>query len=806
MLTQHQTYPAALLELVAEAEAAARQVPPLWPLATSVAVNPYLGQAEESLPITAARLARVAGAPVTRPRAEIRAEIAAGAITDADLAAALEAAPRAGRPGSVGALKAAAGAEAPAPRALPTVADLAADVTGTDWPGLIADRIGAWAAGYFDAGQALWAAPGDGAAYTAWRDFALRDLTAEINGLSGFAAHVAGAPASPWRALGRAAERLGIGPEAAPTAFHRLLMDMGGWAQLARQRMWEAEKTGGRDPVVTDLLAIRLLWDEALFLRHGAAIADRWAETVAAHAAPLTPSADQTIDCILQAAAERAAERQLGERLAAPAETDAAADRPAFQAAFCIDVRSEVIRRALEAADDGAETLGVAGFFLVGVAHNDVASDVVENRLPVLLAPGLASAGMAAGGTGADQAQRIRDRAKRAWGRFKLAAVSSFAFVEATGPVYAGKLLRDALNLPHGGGDGGPAPALAPDVPLASRVAAAAGALRAMSLTEGFAPVVLLAGHGAHVTNNPHESALQCGACGGYSGEVNARLLAGLLNAPEVRAGLAGEGIEIPDDTVFLGGLHDTVTDRVRLYEQDLPAGADRAALTRLRRALDLAAAEAGGERAARLPRAAGAASLPARGHDWAELRPEWGLAGCDAFIAAPRGRTAGRDLGGRVFLHSYDWEADAGFKGLELIMTAPVVVASWISLQYYGSAVAPDVFGGGNKLLHNVTGGIGVVEGNGGTLRAGLPWQSVHDGERLMHKPHRLKVAIEAPREAMTDVLDAHPELAALFDNGWLTLFAMDGAGRLAWRYDGARHWAAVSGAETGARTVAAE
>ena len=45
----------------------------------------------------------------------------------------------------------------------------------------------------------------------------------------------------------------------------------------------------------------------------------------------------------------------------------------------------------------------------------------------------------------------------------------------------------------------------------------------------------------------------------------------------------------------------------------------------------------------------------------------------------------------GRAFLHDYDWRHDEGFGVLELIMTAPVVVASWISLQYYGSTVAPE-------------------------------------------------------------------------------------------------------------------
>ncbi len=125
--------------------------------------------------------------------------------------------------------------------------------------------------------------------------------------------------------------------------------------------------------------------------------------------------------------------------------------------------------------------------------------------------------------------------------------------------------------------------------------------------------------------------------------------------------------------------------------------------------------------------------------------------------------------------------------------MTAPVVVASWISLQYYGSTVAPETFGAGNKLLHNVTGGIGVVEGNGGTLRAGLPWQSVHGGDAYAHEPLRLSVCIEAPREAMIDVLKRHDGVRALFDNRWLHLFALNESGRMAWRYEGNLKWSAM-------------
>ena len=261
-----------------------------------------------------------------------------------------------------------------------------------------------------------------------------------------------------------------------------------------------------------------------------------------------------------------------------------------------------------------------------------------------------------------------------------------------------------------------------------------------------------------------------------------------------MRAGLATRGIAIPQDTLFLGALHDTTTDAVKLYDADHPSASHASDLDQVRRWLASAGALARGERALRLPRADHAEDISHRARDWAELRPEWALAGCQAFIAAPRARSTGRDFGGRAFLHDYDWQRDAGFGVLELILTAPVVVASWISLQYYGSTDAPDLFGAGNKLLHNVTGGIGVVEGNGGLLRAGLPWQSIHDGEQLVHEPLRLSVLIEAPREAIGAIVERHPEVRALFDNRWLHLFALDDQGRMAWRYAGDLCWERVT------------
>ncbi len=782
---------------------ATRAIPPVWPLASSVAVNPYLGQTNERLSTVGPRLARVGGIAVTMPRAWYAERIRSGTITDADIEAALETAPAALRPASVAAAKAAAEKPGPEPDRLPNIADLAAEASGTDWPGLIADRFGAWAAAQFDTGQALWAAPKAKSVFAAWRAFAMHDLTPEILGLKGFARHVADGPDTALAAIENAVQRLGLTEAALPTYFHALLTSLGGWSHYARYQLWKAELAGGGDATIVDLLAIRLVWEQALYEIHREAIDARWSAACDGHVAPVCPTPDSVIDEILQESVERASQRDLAETLSNPSvKTEG---RPAVQAAFCIDVRSEVFRRSLESLDPAIRTLGFAGFFGLGTAHHAFASDVEECRLPVLLSPGLQSRSGGPESAESDTALRFARRAKRAWGRFKFAAISSFAFVEATGPIYVGKLLWDALGIPKLKVPAEPAPRLDPVLDISARLGAAETILRAMSLTENFAPLVLLVGHGATVVNNPHASALHCGACGGYPGDVNARLLASLLNDTQVRDGLKRKGIEIPEDTLFIAGLHDTTGDAVTLYDGDHPSSAHSEKIAKSKGWLLAAGRLSRTERAQRLPRAKTESDIAARRHDWSETRPEWALAGCKAFIAAPRSRTSGRTFDGRAFLHDYDWRKDEGFSVLELIMTAPVVVASWISLQYYGSATAPQVFGGGNKLLHNVTGGIGVVEGNGGLLRPGLPWQSVHDGERLMHEPLRLSVCIEAPTKAMNGILDRHPDVQALFDNRWLHLFALDDQGRMTQRYTGDLTWTPVR--ETGpAATPAAE
>ncbi|MGD9294218.1 MAG: Na-translocating system protein MpsB, partial [Roseobacter sp.] len=527
-----QITPSLMSNILKAAEDAARRIPPAFPLEATVAVNPFLGQTGEDLATASARLQRVAGVAATRNWADYADAIAQGEIIEADLKDAIAASTAPSKPADIASLKeAAARTNSREPNVLPTVADLVAEATGVDWPSIIEKTFGVWAAGQFDRGQALWSPTPGAEALASWRAWATHDLTPEIAGLTGFCAHVTAAPDTAERAILRASESLGLDAEAAETAFHRLYMDLGGWSQHARWLLWQAELTGGTDRTIADLLAIRLIWEEAL-LAHVPEIAEKWAETVAAHGKPISPTEPDVALAILQEASERAHQRRLVAALDGPT---GSTDRPALQAAFCIDVRSEVFRRALESIDPSIETIGFAGFFGLPIAHKAHGSDVIEAHLPVLLNPSVETTSH--GDPGKEQEVRIAARTARAWGRFRQAAVSSFAFVEAAGPFYAGKLVRDALGLGAKPEKPSPAPRVVRGLDAKAKADTAAAVLGAMSLTKGHGEIVLLLGHSGQVTNNPHESAYHCGACGGYTGEVSARLLAMLLNDPETRTG-----------------------------------------------------------------------------------------------------------------------------------------------------------------------------------------------------------------------------------------------------------------------------
>jgi hypothetical protein len=465
-------------------------------------------------------------------------------------------------------------------------------------------------------------------------------------------------------------------------------------------------------------------------------------------------------------------------------------------------VRSEVFRRALEATSFTMQTRGFAGFFGLFISYSPAGTTMTRPQLPGLLASSRCVTDECDSLT---LGQAIALRRKRGlqwrstWQNFRSAASSGFSFVETCGMLYAGKLLKNTLPsyaTPHTVEQTGLShdevkasrprlqnlPGVTPEAELQSRCDMAAGILGAMGVTKDFARIVLLAGHGSQTANNPHAAGLDCGACGGQTGEVNARALAALLNDAAVRTALIAQDIHIPDHTWFLGGMHNTTTDELALYDTDLMPALHAADLLELKANLNLAGRRARAERAPALGLAHLAhhaerleKTIKARGNDWAQVRPEWGLANNAAFIVAPRVRSQHLDLAGRAFLHDYDHTQDTTLGVLELIMTAPMVVTNWINMQYYASVVDNFKYGSGNKVLHNVVGGrLGVFEGNGGDLRIGLPMQSLHDGSQWQHTPLRLSVFIEAPQAAIDCIVAKHAVVRQLVNNQWLHLFQM--------------------------------
>jgi len=813
------------------ASRAARSVAPCWPLKDFLAVNPFLGLASQGIAEVAQRMASVAGARVFMPRAFYAEALATGRILEADLAAALEAEPAGARlVGDVHRLRAMAldGSTTDEPLLLPTVADVACQVTGTDWSAFACDRISRWAAAYYDEGQAYWPSPWRHLEpYAAWRAEALLDRTPEVMGLRGFRAAVEQLPKTSEEAIRFATDALAIPEAGLEHYFHRLLMTQGGWSAYARYRDWQRELAGDAQHDLGGLLAIRLAW-EVVLLRSlsGTRVHGVW-QTERARLMAVPSRAESlsryAVELLLQRAYENAWQTHLlghfdGHAIRRPEA------RSAVQAVFCIDVRSEVYRRALEASADDIETFGFAGFFGVPMAYARLANTEARPHCPALIAPKFVIQEKVAGAGEEEQRAVARQRlvwghASRIWKSFKQGAVASLGYVETMGLAYVCKLVTDSLGLtrpvadPRGAGlaDGVAArltPCLEEDAWMGgaaglsneARVRLATSALQGMSLTTHFARLVLLAGHSATTTNNAHAAGLDCGACGGHSGEASARVLAMILNDGAVRRSLTSQGIQVPEDTVFLAGNHDTTTDTMALFDTGLVPESHHGDLDRLRAHLDEAGRRARRERASLLGMDSKTNLLAAfakRARDWSEIRPEWGLAGCAAFVAAPRQRTRDLSLKGRAFLHDYDWHRDEGFAVLESVMTAPLVVASWISMQYYASAVDNRVFGSGEKTLHNVVGTVGVLEGYGGDLRVGLPWQSVHNGDRLVHEPVRLTAIIEAPVQAINDVIKKHAALRALLDNGWLQLFALDARGVARARYIGGGAWAEVATGE---------
>jgi hypothetical protein len=271
-------------------------------------------------------------------------------------------------------------------------------------------------------------------------------------------------------------------------------------------------------------------------------------------------------------------------------------------------------------------------------------------------------------------------------------------------------------------------------------------------------------------------------------------MLAKIANIPEVRQALkANHTIEIPASTIFIGGEHNTTTDEIVLFDSEIPES-HKNQLQKLKLNLIATQETATQERLAVANNSIAVAHKNA--NNWGETRPEWGLAKNAGFVIGPRELTKHNNLDGRCFLHSYNWERDTSGKALEAIMQGPMVVTQWINNHYYFSTVDNEVFGGGSKITHNITGKFAVVQGNGGDIKMGLPLQSVKETDQEMyHQPLRLSVAIQAPISRVSEILLRNEHLKNLLDNEWIYLMVMNPLdGNKIHHYEKNLNWVAVN------------
>ena len=778
--------------LLIDVESAARLLGPMWPLHSFVAVNPLVGLLElgfDGAVREASRWLPLRGYP-SPPF--MKAEYRRGRVTDADLVAVLV-----DRHLDVDQTLPLLHAWLSGPEAVSASRDV--DEGGglsrdAAWLCAIDAQLAAFCCAFADEGASGWGlGERSGGLYRCWRAVAACDPLLRRRLRRRLAHVIAALPADPEEALLKALGRLEIAEECRVAELRRRLARLPGWVSYAR---WRQEWTGpdcASPPLrVVDLLAVQMSY-EALLVDP---------EAIQANVTPISAGRGSLWAGIWLEAYERHYRDDLLARLPVRRGHEGT-ESPQAQIVLCIDARSERLRRHLEATGPYA-TFGFAGFFGFPVAVAGMDDRYATARCPVLMLPRGVVRERPAPGQERAAAFYLRARTRaatvlNAWRAGKRVPGAAFVLAEALGWwLWPAASIRTFW--PRGSGRTVPATILdsgdAGGLPLDERILFAQNALLSMGIVRAFARLVVLCGHTGHTAANPHASALDCGACAGAPGGPSARVAASALNCPAVRTGLAERGICIPPDSWFIAAEHDTTTDNITILDRHLIPDCYAADLKRLEADLAEAGRRCAAERAGTLPGTPRrtnsrqlAAHLANRAGDWAQIRPEWGLARNAAFVVGPRSLTAGINLEGRVFMHSYEPALDGDGTILEGILTGPLVVAQWINAQYYFSSVAPEVFGSGDKTLHNPIGGIGVLSGEGRDLKIGLPWQSVAVGNELYHEPMRLVVVVHAPLDRLDTVVERNAVLRQLVGGQWLCLVALPDGRRAYVRRDGSWH-----------------
>jgi hypothetical protein len=472
---------------------------------------------------------------------------------------------------------------------------------------------------------------------------------------------------------------------------------------------------------------------------------------------------------------------------------------PSFQIVCCIDDREESLRRHLEEIDPACETFGAAGFFAVPIYYRGAADAHFVPLCPIIMKPqhyveervcveALQQHGRRT------KARKLLGQQAHAWhttsrsfaGGMVMAVLGPLATVPLVARVLFPRLTagmrrvasrivtpppETELTLERKGGLPGKEPEQL-GFTVGEMADAVERLLRDIGLTQCFAPLVVVCGHGSSSLNNPHESAYNCGACGGGRGGPNARAVAAMANDPRVRELLEERNLKIPADTWFVGAYHNTCDDSVRLVDTDrIPANC-RAALEHVLRVMETARPRNAHERSRRfvsaeLSQQPGAAlrHVETRAEDLSQTRPEYNHATNAVCTVGRRSRTRGLFLDRRSFLVSYDPDQDDSEQAiLARILGAVIPVCAGINLEYYFSRVDVTGYGCGSKLPHNVTSLIGVMDGAASDLRTGLSAQMVE-----IHDPVRLLFVIETRPEQFLRIMQRNPVIRRLCGNGWV-------------------------------------
>lgn len=648
-----------------------------------------------------------------------------------------------------------------------------------------------WLQVFFDEGQATISMPLRGhGLYTAWSKLAIHDNMLHNNNQE--AIHfLQTLPEKPEQAITACLLRLEIAATESELFMTLLLTTLAGWASYIKYRTeWASLNTSLHPITQVDYIAVRLaitalLWPQAKNL-------------ISWHRKALEKSQNTPLAKIQ--AAEEAYQLPLLKKLSLQAIKEQC--RPNAQLVFCIDVRSEPFRRALELTGD-YETLGFAGFFGIPVQITNATTGASYASCPVLLKPKceVTESPYTTQQYLEDQKgyKRLTDL-KKLYYSLQYTFSTPFALVEALGPlsgvwmylksmtpILASKIkssLNQIIRKPQ------EIEPLIDNIPFAEQCMYAESALRTMGLTDHFASLIVFCGHGGSTQNNAYASALDCGACGGQHGASNARILAAIMNTAEVKSHLAKNGINIPETTRFIAAEHNTTTDEVTLYNV-----ANNTQINLLKQNLSKARNANNLIRIAKLTKHANrsnaSSAISIRSEDWAQVRPEWGQAKNTAFIVAPRDLTSAMDLDGRCFLHSYDYTQDPEEKFLTTILTAPMIVAEWINMQYLFSTIDNVAYGAGSKITKNITSKIGVMQGNASDLMTGLPLQSVYSSDdEPYHDPQRLMAIVYAPTYKIDKVIQEQAILKKLFGNGWIKMTAIDPESHTAYMLNRSLYW----------------